>query len=504
MDPGRYLKAFRRRWAWIVACVIVALAAGWITTETVAAPPTVQPSVTRYVSDVLLLSDGTSADPVVRNPDILAVAATQRPVLENVAEILDYKGDAASLTPSVSVDPHTGILTISVTADDRQQAIERADAYVLGLAAYLRHQPASSISQQNGGPDEAASRVGLRLLAPPTASRISIGGGTSSTEITDINKVSRTGRLLIVGVLGLLAGLVLALILERFDTKVRTRRGAEERFGLPVIAEIPKISRKERRAVVPVSMPTSTAADAFRLLGAGVGVIAPHREGVRARTVLVTSPGPSDGKTTIVTNVAAALAEEGSRVLVVSADVRRPRVHEVFGVQRRPGLADAVKLEAPELKDFVQTSTVSNVWMVASGTRTSRPGAVVGSPQMRSLLEQARQRVDWIIIDTSPLLAATESALLLPEADLVLVVAMAKRTSATLARRSTEILDQLQVSTVRVVLNEAQEVVMPSGYRRYYRKIDKAAADDRDSSFGLEDERPEVVEHAENPDRGEG
>jgi len=123
---------------------------------------------------------------------------------------------------------------------------------------------------------------------------------------------------------------------------------------------------------------------------------------------------------------------------------------------------------------------------------------------MRSLLEQARQRVDWIIIDTSPLLAATESALLLPEADLVLVVAMAKRTSATLARRSTEILDQLQVSTVRVVLNEAQEVVMPSGYRRYYRKIDKAAADDRDSSFGLEDERPGVVEHAENPDRGEG
>jgi len=346
--------------------------------------------------------------------------------------------------------------------------------------------------------------VGLRLLAPPTASRISVGGSTSSTEITDINKVSRTGRLLIVGVLGLLAGLVLALVLERFDTKVRTRRGAEERFGLPVIAEIPKISRKERRAVVPVSMPTSTAADAFRLLGAGVGVIAPHREGLRARTVLVTSPGPSDGKTTIVTNVAAALAEEGSRVLVVSADVRRPRVHEVFGVQRRPGLADAVKLEAPELKDFVQTSTVSNVWMVASGTRTSRPGAVVGSPQMRSLLEQARQRVDWIIIDTSPLLAATESALLLPEADLVLVVAMAKRTSATLARRSTEILDQLQVSTVRVVLNEAQEVVMPSGYRRYYRKIDKAAADDRDSSFGLEDERPEVVEHAENPDRGEG
>jgi capsular exopolysaccharide synthesis family protein len=310
--------------------------------------------------------------------------------------------------------------------------------------------------------------------------------------------------MLIVGVLGLLAGLVLALILERFDTKVRTRRGAEERFGLPVIAEIPRLQRRERRVIVPLTMPTSTAADAFRLLGAGVGVVTPNRNGARARTVLVTSPGPSDGKTTIVTNVAAALAEEGSRVLVVSADVRRPRVHEVFETERGPGLAEAVKETNPELNDFVQTSAVSNVWVLGSGNRSARPAAVVGSPQARSLLEQARDRVDWILIDTSPLLAATESALLLPEADLVLLVAMAKRTSATLARRTTETLEQLQVPSVRVVLNEAKEVVMPSGYRRYYRKIDQDAAEERQSSFGFDDPNPEEIEHAERPDRGEG
>ena len=115
MEPARYLKAFRRRWAWIVACVLVALAAGWITTATVHtaadhAPPIRQ----QYSADVLLLSDGSSPDPIVTNLDTLAVVATTSPVLEKVAAILDFKGNPTALTPTVVADHDTGILTISV------------------------------------------------------------------------------------------------------------------------------------------------------------------------------------------------------------------------------------------------------------------------------------------------------------------------------------------------------------------------------------------------------
>ena len=527
MDPARYLKAFRRRWAWIVACVVIAVAAGWVTTATVA-PVSSGDTFTSYYSDLLLLSDGSSDDPIVTNLDTLSIVATTTPVLERVAEILNYKGDPLDLTPSVTPDVDTGILTIETSADTAKEAVERANAYEQGLMAYLSDHQEAAVREQiagieaqirqlgpNGDPTQlaalnaqkaqltvdrrnASSHLGLQLLAPPTAVPVEFGG----VQV----QVSRTGRLLVCAALGLLAGLILALLLERFDTKIRTRDTAEERFGIPVIAEIPRLPRGERHAIVPVTMPTSTAADAFRLLGAGIGVVTPARGEGQARTVLVTSPGPSDGKTTIVSNVAAALAEEGSRVLVVSADVRRPRLHDVFGAARAPGLAEAADQEDPRLHDFVQTSTVSNVWVLASGNRSPRPGAVLGSAQMRSLLEQARTHVDWILIDTSPLLAATESALLLPEADLVLLIAMANKASATIARRTTETLEQLQVPNVRVVLNAAKEVVMPAGYRRYYRKIEQDAVDARQASFGFDSDpspRPDGIEPEQRPDRGE-
>ena len=88
MEPARYLKAFRRRWAWIVACVLVALAAGWITTVTVTPPQPTAPIRQQYSADVLLLGDGSSQDPIVTNLDTLAVVATTSPVLEKVAAIL--------------------------------------------------------------------------------------------------------------------------------------------------------------------------------------------------------------------------------------------------------------------------------------------------------------------------------------------------------------------------------------------------------------------------------
>ena len=101
MEPARYLKAFRRRWAWIVACVLVALAAGWITTATVKPPETTPPIRQQYSADVLLLGDGSSPDPIVTNLDTLAVVAATSPVLEQVAAILDFKGNPTALTPTV-------------------------------------------------------------------------------------------------------------------------------------------------------------------------------------------------------------------------------------------------------------------------------------------------------------------------------------------------------------------------------------------------------------------
>lgn len=520
MDPIRYLKAFRRRWAWIVACVVVAVAAGWLTTETVVPVDPDPPKF--FAAEAMLLTDGSGGDPLTNNLNTLAVVTTTTPVLSEVARILGYEGDPNDLASGVSVVPETetGILRISVGGSVQSEVRRTAAAFQRGLLLYLAGRRTTAILEQiegldaqmvelrasGAGPEglvtlqqeraqlvvdlrNAVEHVGLQPIAPPIAQEVV----TSGIQADD---VSRNGRLAIVGVLGLLAGLALALVLERFDTKVRTRDTAEERFGIPVLAEVPRIPRGERHSIVTSSLPTSAAADAFRLVGAGVGVVTPHPGGdlAKARTVLVTSPGPSDGKTTLVVNIAAALAEEGARVLVVSADLRRPRLHEAFSASRTPGLVDAAQTTEPKLNELVQASSLPNVWVLASGNRTSRPGGVLGSPQMRSLLAQARDLVDWILIDTSPLLAATESALLLKEADLVILVAMANRTSTALARRATETLRQLEVPNVRVVLNLSREVVMPAGYRRYYHRVATARADERQVELGFGPARTDTGE----------
>ena len=458
---------------------------------------------------MLLLSDGSSPDPIVTNLDTLAVVATTSPVLEKVAAILDFKGNPTALTPTVVADHDTGILTISVVGDDREQAIELADAYEQGLMAYLTDRKTASTQQRidqldakiqelqtSGGHGaevatletqrahlavkvrNAAAHLGLQQLAPPTATPLSSGG---TTEIS----VSRTGRLAIVGLIGLLAGLALALLLERFDTKVRTRDTAEERFGIPVIAEIPRIPRGHRRAIVPSTTPTSPAADAFRLLGAGIGVVTPHRDDARARTVLVTSPGPADGKTTTVVNVAAALAEDGSRVLVVSADVRRPRLHEAFGAARAPGLAEAAKQDR---------------------SRVERVRPDVGGAQRLDPRERRPHVAPWrrrgLAPGSLPACAGARARRLDPDRHVTAlgrdrVGAAAARGGPGLAGRDgqqdlrrrwhdapADTLDQLQVPNVRVVLNMAKEVVMPTGYRRYYRKIEHKK--ERGTSVGFE------------------
>lgn len=511
MDPIRYLKAFRRRWLWIVACVVVALAAGWFTTETVA-PTAGKAGPAQYSAEALLLSDGSSL-PL----NTLAVVATTPPVLERVANATGYPGDPLELAGSVTAVPDidTGILSIQSIADEPAKAEEIALAFKNGLIGFLTFRARGDIQRQidivdakiasldaNADPTiragyeaeradleqqwtDATDNVGLETLADPVATEVSFGGFQAPE--------SRSSRLAIVGLIGLLAGLALALILERFDTKVRSRENAEERFAMPVVGEVPDLPRSGRHGIVTAGSPTSQGADAFRLLGAGVGVATPLREtegDPLARTVLVTSPGPAEGKTLVAANLAAALAEEGSAVLVVSADLRRPKIHNLFGATPSPGLVDAVRRPQTLLSEVVQPSSIDGISILASGARTARPGSVLGSSQFKAMLAKARERFDWIVIDTSPLLAATESAHLLPEADLVLLVAMSGSTSTALAHRASETLQQLDAPNARVVLNRSHEMQVPASYRLYSRRSAVAGGNgqvvDEDSALGFD------------------
>jgi capsular exopolysaccharide synthesis family protein len=270
---------------------------------------------------------------------------------------------------------------------------------------------------------------------------------------------------------------VLALMLARFDTRIRSREAAEEHFQLPVLAEIPIIPRADRTRVVAASEPPSATGEAFGLLGAEmVRLPAPYGDGdvvdqagrVPPQTILVTSAGNAEGKSTVVANLAVAMSEMGKRVLVISCDFRHPAVHRLFGVPNT-GLADALELASsngrPVLEGHIQTTPFPEIWVVPSGPPSKRPGELLGSVAMRRALSEARSAADVILLDTAPILAGSEATQLLTEVDAVLLVARSGITTTELAQRASGLLRRLRAPVLGVALNAAESPAAPKGVR---------------------------------------
>jgi capsular exopolysaccharide synthesis family protein len=332
----------------------------------------------------------------------------------------------------------------------------------------------------------AVPDTGLQVIQPPVAVAVRPDASAAPS--------SPTARYLIALVLGLLLGIGLALLLERLDTRIRSREEARDSFELPVLAEVPVIPRASRDTVVTANGATSVEAESFRLLAAeisrgavgsadqhadaGAGSAAPRplrsrrqRSG-RPSAILVTSGGPGEGKTTVVGNLAGTLAEAGNRVLVLSCDLRRPAIHRMFGVTNEVGLADGLGSRTgggATLDGRVWETPVHGVRLVPTGAIAHRaPGELLSSDEMVDLLADARQAADIVLIDTSPILATSDATYLLSIVDAVVVVARAGKTTKAVAARTSEILRRFEAPTAGVVLNASSEITLPRDYRSYY------------------------------------
>jgi capsular exopolysaccharide synthesis family protein len=273
-------------------------------------------------------------------------------------------------------------------------------------------------------------------------------------------------------VAGLIGGAILVLLLERFDRRIRTKLSAEQHFDLPVLGEVPVIPRRFRRGITAVARPKSPPAEAFRLLAAAVQRAtenghAEDGEAPGGRTIIVTSAGPSEGKTTITANLGAALAERGDRVLVLSCDMRRPALGRFLGIPEAPGLADAIRSTNGHstLSQYRRETDVYRLSVVASGTAPSNPGEMLSSGRMRTLLAEGRRNNDVVLLDTPPILVASDAAPLIPEADGVLLVACAGTTTTEVAERVTDTLRRLGAPLVGVALNRSADMPRPAHYR---------------------------------------
>ena len=504
---SEYAKIAMRRWLLITLLVVAALAIAYWTS-----PP--KATETYDATNILLVEaaegQGNAAD---ADPQVVAMRTTVGEVPVRAAAKLGHTGDPATLAAQVSAVADQASNTVSITASDGdpQRAALIANTFSQEVVAYLQEQQAAETAAdaQADANREADLRAQLAELdeaiadepnniATLTAERDALDRqlgqllelqqqaapvqytvlqpATTASPQDLLPGISREQRLLLAGLIALVVGIGLAVVLDRSDNRLRTRRETAARFGLPVIAEIPALSmQKRRRKVVVAEEPDSVKAEAYRTLRAAVmlhrrkdddtGFTRPRHEriprdgisgnGRRARPdrdiILITSPGAGDGKSTTVANLAVTYAESGRSVLVLSGDLWRSSVARRFGVKPSRGVSDYLASDgATPLSTYVRKTSVPGVQVVTGGLAMRRPGGRLLAE--RRLIDEAHRLADVVIIDTAPLPAASLTCELSTMVDTVLVVSRVGRTTAADAERCADQLEQLGAPTLGVVM----------------------------------------------------
>jgi tyrosine-protein kinase Etk/Wzc len=291
--------------------------------------------------------------------------------------------------------------------------------------------------------------------------------------------------------LGLMLGLMLgsggAFVLEQLNTSIRRRDELESVLRLPGLAIVPRLSgaaaSESKRLRLPGRGPRvasgaagattelvtladarSSSAEAYRTLRTNLLF---SQAVQKLQTLVVTSAAPSEGKTTVAANLAVTFAQQGMRVALIDCDLRKARLHNLFGVPREPGLTQLL-IGAPGAAEAARATEVEGLTVVPAGTLPPNPAELLGGKAMRELVERLKQRFDLIILDTPPLLAAADAAVLGELADGTVLVVRAGATDRAAAQQAVQQLRMVGARVLGAVLNDPDEKVASYGGGYYY------------------------------------
>lgn len=292
------------------------------------------------------------------------------------------------------------------------------------------------------------------------------------------------------GFLGAMLGTALGYLVELADKSFRKPEDIIREFGLPIIGHIPMISQKQMKAVsaangfdrtaVCTHLPRSRSAEAYRAVRTAVCFSA---LGSTHRVIQVTSPAAGDGKSTLALNLSIALAMSGKRTILIESDFRRPKVHKLTGVENKRGIVDVLRGDS-ELADAVQSTPVESLFVLPCGSRPKDPSELLSRPEYERLLEVLREKYDYVIIDTPPVLVVTDPASVASRVDGVVLAMRLSRHTRDLARRTLEQLRDVGATVSGIVINGVEESegygygsYRYSEYRYSYRSYNYGYAD---------------------------
>ncbi len=508
MTLRQIMATFRRRWLTIVVSVVVAVgaAAAYSFVQT----PSYQSSA--LVQFALPAATGTGVNPLTLPSPIDELTANATQV--RAAGILHDASPALSASQVTgSVDPNTGALTVTATAESpsRSQAVAQAyaqavvdataiyaqarvDKYTAAIAALtnqiavLQAKPGAALDPLVAA--QVTSVTGQIAALQTAQSNIQFGEPYASVQVpaspgapTGLSK----SKLGIIGLLaGLIAGCGLALARDELDDRVRDAPDIETMMEGPLLGELPQ-DREVRSGQVSIALvqaPQSYLAEAVRDLRTSLRVLLADTP---SPLLMVTSPQAGDGKTFVTSNLAAAWALTGSRVIVVSADFRRPRLEDTLGVEASelPGLSDLIRSnwkhadaepsEPPSdsprtgrpgptavpggdlrLSDLLVETGIEGLRLLPVGLQLDNPSELFGGPGMRPVLDQLRDAADIVLLDTPPVLATPDAAILGSQCDGAILVASKGKTDRGDLERTAHRLHAVECLLLGLVLNKVR------------------------------------------------
>ncbi len=282
-------------------------------------------------------------------------------------------------------------------------------------------------------------------------------------------------------------GICLAIFLDYIDNTVRSTADVERMLGLPALATIPSVgglsrrrlfrnssnSAKEGGLVRPELListePRSTLAEAYKQLRTSILL---STAGRAPKTLLITSAKPGEGKTTTAVNTAISLSQTGARVLLIDADLRRPMIHNVFNVSNPAGLSTVLSRDVNEqdILALIELQPESGLHLLTSGPIPPNPAELLGSSQMKQLLQTLASHFDHLIIDSPPITSVTDGVLLASLVDGVILVVHGGQSTRELVRRTRQLLRGVGARIVGVVLNNVKQRDDDYYYQGYYKK----------------------------------
>ncbi len=266
---------------------------------------------------------------------------------------------------------------------------------------------------------------------------------------------------------GLMFAIAVVFGIEHFDSRIKTPQEMKAQLGVPFLGMVPVIAAKGAKGdpLLSDDVPANFS-EALKSIRTNV-LFSSAEEGMKS--LVVTSAGPGEGKSVVSSNLSIALAQTGLRVLLIDADMRRPRVHEIFGRDQTPGLSDVLTGNAKPA-DAIKRSLVPGLWLLSAGYIPPNPAELLGSRKFADFIISLDTHFDWVVIDTPPVMVVADSSIVANQVSGVVFVVGSDKTSRHAAKAAIEQLEAASAHMVGSVLNRVDLINNPYYYSAYYRK----------------------------------